>query len=139
MYPDTGNGGYISVHTDVDLVYDAVANKFLPGNHVVLTDRATQCLTQALQQIQRDYGGRSITEPELEAVYHRWMPNQSAACRARLTNFFAQWFDTAYPGGGGRNRPQITGPGLAGPGFYNTTGGCGTPGSPHHDRPGRHG
>ncbi len=28
-----------------DLVYDATANRFLPGNHVVLTDRATQCLT----------------------------------------------------------------------------------------------
>jgi len=37
--PDTGNGGYTSVHTDVHLVYDATANKFLPGNHVVLTDR----------------------------------------------------------------------------------------------------
>ena len=45
VYPDTGNGGYTSVHTDVHLVYDATANKFLPGNHVVLTDRATQCLT----------------------------------------------------------------------------------------------
>ena len=45
MYPDTGNGGYTSVHTDVDLVYDATTNRFLPGNHVVLTDRATQCLT----------------------------------------------------------------------------------------------
>src|ERR1700690_1619148 len=45
LYPDTGNGGYTSVHTDVDLVYNAAANMFLPGNHVVLTDRATQCLT----------------------------------------------------------------------------------------------
>src|SRR5213082_3205425 len=45
VYPDTGNGGYTSVHTDVHLVYDAAANKFLRGNHVVLTDRATQCLT----------------------------------------------------------------------------------------------
>ena len=36
VYPDTGNGGYTSVHTDVHLVYDATANKFLPGNHVVL-------------------------------------------------------------------------------------------------------
>jgi hypothetical protein len=45
VYPDTGNGGYASVHTDVHLVYDATANKFLPGNRVVLTDRATQCLT----------------------------------------------------------------------------------------------
>src|ERR1700728_4574917 len=45
LYPETGNGGYRSVHTDVDLVYDATTNTFLPGNHVVLTDRATQCLT----------------------------------------------------------------------------------------------
>ena len=30
VYPDTGNGGYTSVHTDVHLVYDATANKFLP-------------------------------------------------------------------------------------------------------------
>jgi hypothetical protein len=45
VYPETGNGGYTSVHTDVHLVYDTTANKFLPGNHVVLTDRATQCLT----------------------------------------------------------------------------------------------
>ena len=45
VYPDTGNGGYTSVHTAVHLVYDAADNRFLPGNHVVLTDRATQCLT----------------------------------------------------------------------------------------------
>src|SRR6476619_2827442 len=45
VYPDTGNGGYTSLHTLVHLVYDANANQFLPGNRVVLTDRATQCLT----------------------------------------------------------------------------------------------
>ena len=45
LYPETGNGGYTSVHTLVHLVYDATANRFLPGNRVVLTDRATQCLT----------------------------------------------------------------------------------------------
>ena len=45
LYPETGNGGYTSLHTLVHLVYDATANKFLPGNRVVLTDRATQCLT----------------------------------------------------------------------------------------------
>src|SRR5215471_5438533 len=45
VYPETGNGGYTSLHTDVDLVYDATTNRFLPGNHVRLTDRATQCLT----------------------------------------------------------------------------------------------
>ena len=45
VYPETGNGGYTSVHTDVHMVYDADTNMFLPGNNVTLTDRATQCLT----------------------------------------------------------------------------------------------
>ena len=45
VYPETGNGGYTSLHTLVHLVYDAKANRFLPGNRVELTDRATQCLT----------------------------------------------------------------------------------------------
>jgi hypothetical protein len=80
---------------------------------------------KALQQIQRDYGGRSITEAQLEAGFHQWMPNQSAACNARLDEFFRQWFDTVYPAGGGANRPQLTGPGLDGPGFYNAAGSCG--------------
>lgn len=46
VYPETGNGGYRSLHTAVHLTYDANTNRFLPGNHVVLTDRATQCLSQ---------------------------------------------------------------------------------------------
>lgn len=45
LYPETGNGGYSSVHTDVFLDYDAANNLLLPGTHVVLTDQATQCLT----------------------------------------------------------------------------------------------
>jgi hypothetical protein len=49
---------------------------------------------------------------------------QTSACRARLSQFFTQWFDTAYPAGGGQHRPQITGPGLDSPGFYNASGGC---------------
>ncbi|HWF80265.1 MAG TPA: M1 family aminopeptidase, partial [Streptosporangiaceae bacterium] len=86
--------------------------------------------TQALERIQRRYGGRAITEAELEAVFRHWLPVNSAACRSRLSQFFAQWFDTPYPAGGGRHRPQITGPGLAGPGFYGH-GGCSS--APVHD------
>ena len=44
----------------------------------------------------------------------------------RLTRFFAQWFDTPYPPGGGSKRPSITGPGLDGRGFYGPDGQCGT-------------
>jgi aminopeptidase N len=74
---------------------------------------------KALQQIQRRRGGRDITEAQLEAAFRQWLPSQSAACRFRLGQFFRQWFDTAYPAGGGASRPHVTGPGLAGPGFYS--------------------
>jgi aminopeptidase N len=80
--------------------------------------------TQALQQVQAAYGGRSITESQWEAAFGRWLPVQTSACQARLSQFFRQWFDTPYPAGGGKNRPQITGPGLNGPDFYNARGGC---------------
>jgi hypothetical protein len=70
--------------------------------------------TRALRQVQRVYGGSSISEPELEAVFHRWLPVPTSASQARLSRFFTQWFDTAYPAGGGANRPTITGPGLDG-------------------------
>ena len=45
VYPETGNGGYTSLHTDVFLNYDSESNLFLSGTHVVLTEQATQCLT----------------------------------------------------------------------------------------------
>jgi Peptidase family M1 domain len=79
---------------------------------------------RALRQLQRSYGGGSISETQLEAVFHRWLPVHSSSCQARLSQFFSQWFDTAYPSGGGANRPMITGPGLAGPGFYSAPGVC---------------
>jgi aminopeptidase N len=78
----------------------------------------------ALRQIQRTHGGSSITEPQLEAVFHHWLPVHSSACQHRLSQFFSQWFDTAYPAGGKANRPMITGPGLAGPGFHSAGGTC---------------
>jgi len=78
----------------------------------------------ALQGIQLTFGGGNIDESELETAFEQWMPNTSIACSQKLSAFFTQWFDTAYPPGGGANRPQITGPGLAGPGFYDQSGGC---------------
>jgi hypothetical protein len=45
VYPDQGNGGYSSVHTDLFVAYDTTANLFLPGTHADLTVRSTQCLT----------------------------------------------------------------------------------------------
>jgi hypothetical protein len=75
---------------------------------------------RALRRIQHDYGGSSITEPLLQAEFARFLPHRSQACRHRLGRFFTQWFDTAYPSGG-HARPQLTGPGLDGPGFYGGT------------------
>jgi hypothetical protein len=76
----------------------------------------------ALVSIQHDYGDATITRAQLEAAFADRLPNPSPACRARLTAFFRQWFDTAYPSGKSP-RPSITGPGLAGPGFDGA--GCG--------------
>jgi hypothetical protein len=78
---------------------------------------------RALRRIQRDYGGRSITEPQLEAEFARFLPRRTHACQQRLGDFFTQWFDTSFPSGG-HDRPQITGAGLAGPGFYGANGTC---------------
>jgi hypothetical protein len=71
----------------------------------------------ALQQIQRTYRQGSITEPQLESAFGSFLPTPSASCRAELGQFFAEWWDTVYPPGGGANRPQITAPGLDGGGF----------------------
>ncbi|HJQ02171.1 MAG TPA: M1 family aminopeptidase [Jatrophihabitans sp.] len=78
----------------------------------------------ALQQIQRQYGGGTIDERQLEAGFARWLPNRSEDCRDKLSLFFHQWFDTGYPTSGGASKPTITGPGLAGGGFYDKHGGC---------------
>src|ERR1700754_855229 len=56
VYPETGNGGYTSTHTDVFLNYDAPSNLFLPGTHVDLTQKATQCLTDFSVDFERTNG-----------------------------------------------------------------------------------
>jgi hypothetical protein len=84
----------------------------------------------ALHQLTAEYGGSSVTEPELEGIFEGWLPNQSATCRARLGTFFGEWFDTAYPASGepAALKPQLTGPGLAasasGTTFYDAGGSC---------------
>ena len=71
---------------------------------------------KALHTIQADYGGGNITEPQLEKEFQRFLPNPSDECITRLGQFFTEWFDTGYPVG---HEPDITGPGLHGPDFYN--------------------
>jgi hypothetical protein len=71
----------------------------------------------ALQQIQNTYRQGSVTEAQLESAFASFLPSSTASCRAELTAFFGEWWDTVYPPGGGANRPQITGLGLDGGGF----------------------
>ncbi len=79
--------------------------------------------TTALHGIQHDFGGGNISEAQMEQQYHKYLRNQSAACSAKLDQFFTQWWDTSYPSNG-VTKPQITGPGLTGSGFYDATGAC---------------
>ena len=80
---------------------------------------------RASKEIQTVYGGGSITRKQQIDVYKKWLPNPSPACKIKLDEFFKQWWDTAYSGSpAAGNKPQITGPGLAGPGFYDADGGC---------------
>jgi hypothetical protein len=84
----------------------------------------------ALKQLGEDFGGSSIEEPQLEAVFEGWLPNQSQACQARLGTFFGEWFDTGFAATGDPTtlKPQLTGPGLvpsaSGTTFYDASGSC---------------
>jgi aminopeptidase N len=100
--------------------YTRPGTAYLALRQVLGADR----FDRALQRIQRQYGGSSITEPQLEAGFAHYLPDHSHACRVRLGQFFTQWFDTAYPTPAGATKPGLTGPGLDGPGFYDARGRC---------------
>ena len=105
---------------DVSNTYNRPAAAYLALRQILGPDN----FDRALQQMQQRYGGGNIDEAQLEAGFAQFLPDQSASCTARLGTFFTEWFDTAYPAGGGINEPQLTGPGLDGPGFYDADGGC---------------
>src|SRR5215813_12907886 len=96
LYPDTGNGGYTSLHTLVHLVYDAKANRFLPGNKVILTDRATQCLTSFSLDFERKSKNTSAGPN---------MTVQSVIVNGRAAKF--RFVQPTYPGDpNGQNDPN---------------------------------
>ncbi|HWK29710.1 MAG TPA: hypothetical protein VNS09_24300 [Solirubrobacter sp.] len=80
----------------------------------------------ASQEIQRTYGGGWMDEARVQAIYQKYLPNQSPGCHNKLAVFFKQWWDTSYTGSpAAGNKPSITGPGLAGNDqFYDANGGC---------------
>jgi len=79
----------------------------------------------ASKEIQRDYGGGSISPEQQIVIYKKWLPNRTAGCLKKLDAFFQQWWFTAYNGSpAAGNKPSITGPGLAGGGFYDADGNC---------------
>jgi hypothetical protein len=47
-------------------VYDAATNRFLPGNHVDLTDRATQCLSSLSLDFERFEPGHPKVSPDMQ-------------------------------------------------------------------------
>ncbi len=63
LYPETGNTGYQSLHTDIHLVYDAPSNLFLDGTYVDLQQKATQCLTSFSLDFERTNAVTSTTVP----------------------------------------------------------------------------
>ena len=63
LYPETGNTGYSSLHTDINLIYDAPTNLFLPGTNVDLQQRATQCLTEFSLDFERTNTSRARRLP----------------------------------------------------------------------------
>jgi hypothetical protein len=77
-----------------------------------------------LRWMQQRYGNATITEPQLEAAFGAHLPSPAASCRVLLGTFFTQWFDTKYPTAAGATQPSITGPGLAGAGFWGRGGNC---------------
>src|SRR5579859_4838590 len=96
LYPDTGNGGYTSLHTLVHLVYDATANEFLPGNRVVLTERATQCLSSFSLDFERK-SGNTTAGPD--------MTMRSVTVNGRAARF--TFVQPTYPGDPhGQNDPN---------------------------------
>ena len=65
VYPDQGNGGYTSLHTDLHIQYDTLANLFLPGTHADLTMRTTQCLTDFSFDFERTAMSGSLAGPNM--------------------------------------------------------------------------
>ena len=56
---------------------------------------------RALRRIQHRFGGGSITEPQLEAQFAHFLPHRSQRLPGPARAVLHQWFDTAYPAGGG--------------------------------------
>jgi hypothetical protein len=103
-----------ATYLDLDAVYERPKAALIALREIL----GPQRFDAALQAVQHRYAASSITEPEIEAAFGARLPTHSAACETRLSQFFKQWFDTAYHG----SKPQISGPGLHGNRFY--THGC---------------
>jgi hypothetical protein len=89
------------------------------------------------KEIQTDYKYGALSPEQEIAIYHKYLPVNTIGCHNKLDAFFKQWWYTSYPGvPSATNRPQITGPGLAGGGFYDANGGCSDYGNDQTTTPG---
>ncbi len=123
-YNSTSTSAWISAPSNptVNNLFTTVSTYTRPGTAYLALWQTLgrDRMIDSMKDIQSTYGGKNITEPQLENVFRRHLAVNSASCNARLTQFFTQWFDTPYPSGNANttgNKPSVTGPGLAGTGF----------------------
>ena len=75
----------------------------------------------ATKAIQSAYGGGNASETQYRDEFAKQLLPQTAACQARLAQFYTQWFDTAYPT---PMKPGMTGLTGAPQAFFATDGSC---------------
>ena len=86
-----GNGGYTSLHTDLYLNYDAIANLFLPGTHADLQVKSTQCLSDLSFDFEQTNGhtadgtGPNMTVNSVAGQRHSPRRSGSSSRRTRAT------------------------------------------------------
>ena len=91
VYPEMGNGGYTSLHTDLYLNYDAIANLFLPGTHADLQVKSTQCLSDLSFDFEQTNGhtadgtGPNMTVSSVEVNGPPAIVHGSSSRRTRAT------------------------------------------------------
>ena len=83
----------------------------------------------AMKEIQSTYGGGNITEPQLEADFHAGAAEAERVLQRAARRSSSRSGSTPRTRPAARvNKPQITGPGLNGPGFTCAQGHAGEPG-----------
>ena len=106
---------------DGSSTYDRPGTAYIALRQILGPARFDQALQQIQRQLRRRRHHRAAARGRPSPA---GCPNHSEDCQDKLGQFFTQWFDTAYPTAAERPSRRITGPGLAGGGFYDSDGDC---------------